>query len=188
MKQKYITNLIIESFQRFSGMKSGIKNVCIIVLASVVIGIGICGCKKDEPQQEEISAPGSVPLEEQTQDVQDQAESAKEIQLDNSIELAKWAEGKSLAGFIATALRAYVAENDMNIDYENITVQKLFDTPDDLQGYYFNINNFQLSDVSFDPSRSKDPLHYTITINRPDESWKIKSLQLLHTNKWIQTP
>lgn len=188
MKQKYLTNLIMESSHWISRMNSGIKNVCIIVLASVVIGTGIYGCKKEEPQQEEISTPVSIPLEEQTRDVPDQAESADKIQLDNSVELTKWAEGKSLADFIATALRAYTAENTSNGDYENITVQKLSDSPDDLQGFYFDINNLHLSDVSFDSSRTEHPLRYTITVTRPDDSWKIKSFKLLHTGQWIQTP
>ena len=188
MKQKYLTNLIMESSHWISRMNSGIKNVCIIVLASVVIGTGIYGCKKEEPQQEEISTPVSIPLEEQTRDVPDQTESADKIQLDKGVELTKWAEGKSLADFIATALRAYTAENTSNGDYENITVQKLFATPEDLQGHFFNIEHITLSNVSFDETRTGNLLHYTITVNRPDESWKIKSFQLLHTRQWIQTP
>ncbi len=168
MKHKHSTN-----------SKNSVKKVYTIFFACTIIGISLYGCKKDEPQQEETSQPTS----EQTP-----TESAKDTLPDNSIELAKWEEGKSLAGFVAVALRAYAAENDMNIDYENITVQKLFDTPDDLQGFYFDINNLHLSDVSFDSSRTEHPLRYTITVTRPDESWKIKSFKLLHTGQWIQTP
>ena len=188
MKQKYLTNLIMESSHWISRMNSGIKNVCIIVLASAVIGTGIYGCKKAEPQQEEISTLVSIPLEELPRDVPSQTESSEEIQADNSIELAKWAEGKSLALMIATALRTYAAESGTNGDYDNITVQKLFSTPDDLQGHFFNIEHMTLSNVSFDETRTGNLLHYTITVNRPDDTWKIKSLQLLHTNQWIQTP
>ena len=180
MKPKYQNNL-----------KSSIKNAYIISLACIVIVIGFYGCKKDEPQQEESSPSVSTPLEQQTPFEHTQSEPAEEIQADNSIELAKWKEGKSLAEFVAVALRAYAAENDMNIDYENITVQKLSeisDISDDLQGYFFDINDIKLSDVSFDPSRSEHPLRYTITVTRPDDSWKIKSFKLLHTWQWIQTP
>jgi len=177
MKQKYLNNL-----------KSGIKNICIIVLASVVIGIGTYSCKKEEPQQEEISPPVSTPLEQQSPGEQAQAEPTEEIQAENSIELAKWAEGKACATTIATALRAYAAENGTNGDYNNIAIEKLGLTPADLRGKYFNINNFELSDVSFDETRTGHPLHYTVTINRPDDSWKIKSFQLLHTRQWIQKP
>ena len=134
--------------------KSTIKNIYIIMLTSLAIGIVFYGCKKDEPQQEESSAPVSIPLEEQTPAEQARAESAEETQSDNSIEMAKWAEGKAGATTIATALRAYAAENGTNGDYKNITVQKLFDTPYDLLGKYFNINNYELSDVSFDETRT----------------------------------
>jgi hypothetical protein len=177
MKQQYPIN-----------SKRSIKNIYIILLACIVIGIVLYGCKKEEPQQEENSPTMSIPPEKQNQAEQAQEEPAEDNQAENSIELAKWEEGKSLAGFAATKLRAYAAENDMNIDYENITVKKLFDNPDDLQGYYFDINDIKLSDVSFDPSRSENPLRYTITITRPDDGWEIKSFQLLHTGQWIQTP
>ncbi len=170
MKKNYLTNTITELNHRITGRKKSVKNTCVFIFTIIIIGIGICSCKKDEPEVQEISP------------------STKVILSDNSIELAKWAEGKASATTIATALRAYAAENDMNIDYENITVQKLFDTPYDLQGKYFNIDNYELSDVSFDHTRSEYPLRYTITINSPDESWKIKSFQLLHTGQWIQKP
>ena len=164
------------------------KNVCIIILACMIIGIGFYGCKKEDPQQVNNSPSESPPLEQQTPAEQTQTEPAEEIQAVNSIELAKWAEGKAVATTIATALRAYAAENGTNGDYENITVQKLSDSPDDLQGFYFDINNLHLSDVSFDSSRTEHPLRYTITVTRPDDSWKIKSFKLLHTGQWIQTP
>ena len=177
MKPKYQNNL-----------KSSIKNAYIISLACIVIVIGFYGCKKDEPQQEESSPSVSTPLEQQTPFEHTQSEPAEEIQADNSIELAKWKEGKSLAEFVAVALRAYAAENEMNIDYENITVQKLFPDPDHLRGYYFDINDIKLSNVSFDQNRSEHQLRYTITVTRPDDSWKIKSFKLLHTGQWIQSP
>jgi hypothetical protein len=177
MKQKYPTN-----------SKSDMKNVCIIILACMVIGIGFYGCKKEEPQQEEISPPVSTSLEEQAPAEQAQAEPAEEIQAVNSIELAKWAEGKAVATTIATALRAYAAENGTNGDYDNIAIEKLGLTSADLLGKYFNIKNCKLSNVSFDETRIGHPLHYTITVTRPDDSWKIKSFQLLHTGQWIKTP
>ena len=116
----------------------------------------------------------------------DKKESSEEIMTDNSIELEKWAEGKAGATTIATALRAYTAVNGTNGDYENITVQKLFDKPADLLSLHFNINNFELSNVSFDTTRTEHPLQYTITVTQPDNSWNIKSFQLLHTGQWIQ--
>ena len=168
--------------------KITIKNIYIIMLTSLVIGIIFYGCKKKEPQQQENSPAASVSLEQQTPAEQAQSEPAEEIKAENIIEMAKWAEGKACATTIATALRAYAAENGTNGDYKNITVQKLFDTPYDLMGKYFNINNYELSDVSFDATRTEQPLHYTITVTRPDDSWKIKSFKLLHTGQWIQSP
>jgi hypothetical protein len=177
MKHKHSTN-----------SKNSIKIAYTIFLACLIIGISLYGCKKEEPQQGNNSPPMSTPLEEQSPAEQAQLEPAEDTQADNSTELLKWEEGKSLAGFVAVALRAYAAENDMNIDYENITVQKLSDSPNDLQGFYFDINNLHLSDVSFDSSRTEHPLRYTITVTRPDDSWEIKSFKLLHTGQWIQTP
>ncbi|MBN2181217.1 MAG: hypothetical protein JW715_04825 [Sedimentisphaerales bacterium] len=155
------------------------RKLLLIVSAITIIAASFCGCGKQEPQNEE-NTPAAL---EQTQ-----AESAEETQAGNSIELAKWAEGKAGATTIATGLRAYAAENGTNGEYENIAIEKLGLTPGDLRGLFFNINNYELTDVSFDTTRTDHPLHYTITVTRPDDSWKIKSFQLLHTNQWIQTP
>jgi hypothetical protein len=177
MKRKHSTN-----------SKNSIKNVYIILFVCAIIGISLYGCKKDEPQQEGRSAPVSTPLEEHTPAEQAQAESAEEIQADNNIELLRWEEGKAGATTIATALRAYAAENGTNGNYNNITTEKLGLTPGDLWGKYFNINNYELSDVSFDVTRTGHPLHYTITVTRPNDNWNINSFKLLHTGQWIQTP
>jgi hypothetical protein len=170
MKQNNPTNLINESHHWITVRKNSIVNICVFIFTITTIGISIYSCKKDEPEVQEISPPSEETLP------------------DNNIELAKWAEGKSFAGSIAMGLRAYAAEHGANGDYNNITIEKLGLEPDDLYGHYFRINNFQLSDVSFDQNRSEYHLRYTITINSPDESWKIKSLQLLDTGQWIQQP
>jgi beta-lactamase regulating signal transducer with metallopeptidase domain len=102
------------------------------------------------------------------------------------VEETKWQEGRAGAGMIATQLRAYVAENLPNVDYKNITFEKLGFTRNDLRGKYFNMDNYKLTSVSFDESRADNPLQYTITVNRPDDSWKIKSMTLTQTGQWIQ--
>ncbi|MBN1972883.1 MAG: hypothetical protein JW787_04545 [Sedimentisphaerales bacterium] len=102
------------------------------------------------------------------------------------VEEAKWQEGKAGAGTIAVALRAYAANNLSNGDYKNITFEKLGFKKGELNGKYFNMDNYELTSVSFDESRINNPLHYTITVTRPDDSWKIKSMQLTHTSQWIQ--
>ncbi|MEJ2650097.1 MAG: hypothetical protein P8016_17010 [Sedimentisphaerales bacterium] len=103
-------------------------------------------------------------------------------------ELAKWNEAKAGAGTIATALRAYVVEHLPNIDYKNITIENLGLSQSDLQGKFFNFGNYQLSNVSFDETRTDNPLHYTITVTRPDNSWQLKSIQLNQAGQWIQNP
>ena len=102
------------------------------------------------------------------------------------IEDAKWNEAKAGAGTIATALRAYVADNLSEGDYKNLTFEKLGFNNNDLKGKYFDIENYELTNVSFDESRENHPLHYTITVTRPNDTWKIKAYQLVHTNQWIQ--
>lgn len=102
------------------------------------------------------------------------------------VEEAKWQEGRAGATMIATALRAYAAENLSKGDYKNITIEKLGLTDNDLASKSFNISNYKLSDVSFDETRTDSPLHYTITVTRPDDSWKIKSMRITHTGQWIQ--
>lgn len=102
------------------------------------------------------------------------------------VEDSKWQEGKSGAGMIAVALRAYASKNLSKGDYKNITIEKLGLTRNDFQGKYFNFSNYQLSNISFDETRTDSPLQYTITVTRPDNDWKIKSMQLIHTGQWIQ--
>lgn len=99
------------------------------------------------------------------------------------VEAAKWSEGKAGAGTIASALRAYAAEQGTDGVYNDELVQTLF-KPSDLQGKYFEIGDYVLSGVKYDESISDYPLQYTITVNRPDTNWKVSSYTLDHTGKW----
>jgi len=63
MKPKYLNNLIEESYSLFSRMKSGIRKAGLVALAGAIIGVGLYGCKKEEPQKEDISSIESVEKE-----------------------------------------------------------------------------------------------------------------------------
>jgi len=103
------------------------------------------------------------------------------------VEAAKWSEGKAGAGTIASALRAFAAEQGTDGDYASLSVNTLFKASD-LKGKYFTIDEYVLSDLSY--SEDGDPLYplqYTITVNRPPGSgWKVVSYTLDHTGKWTE--
>lgn len=87
------------------------------------------------------------------------------------VEAARWSEGKSAAGTIATALRAYVierAELDPTQPVANIQIQN-FMNPADLTGKYFTSNDYVLSNITYTPSNQAPGqyvLTYTIQVNR----------------------
>ena len=57
------------------------------------------------------------------------------------IDSAKWSEGKAMMGSIATAIRAYAAEQGA-VGYANPTLAQLGFSTQDLQGTYFNSTNY----------------------------------------------
>lgn len=80
------------------------------------------------------------------------------------ISAAKWAEGKTMAGTIAVAIRTYIAGtgiigswNQVSLNYE-----KLGFRAGDFNGTYFSKDDFEWT-VTYDGSF----LDYTIIINRP---------------------
>ena len=106
------------------------------------------------------------------------------------IEAAKWSEGKSGAGTIATALRAYVIER---VELENQEVTGLTDisrfmNPADLTGKYFTSEDYELSNVEYNPGETAIGgyvVEYTITVSRPDgEDWEKTAYSLDHTGTW----
>ena len=102
------------------------------------------------------------------------------------VEAAKWSEGKAGAGTIASALRAYAAEQGTDGDYTAIAVDTLFKASD-LKGKYFAITNYSLNGtVTYDEARTDYPLQYTITVNRPIASWKVASYTLDHAGMWTE--
>ena len=101
------------------------------------------------------------------------------------VEAAKWSEGKSGAGTIASAMRAYSAEQGIDGVYDNTLVTRLFKASD-LKGKYFEIGDYSLSDVSYDETRVDYPLQYTITVARPIATWKVTSYELDYAGVWTE--
>lgn len=81
------------------------------------------------------------------------------------VDSAKWSEGKSVAGTIATALRAYAAEKGGQGAWANPTLANLGFTTGDLQGTYFTSTNYSWT-TTYDET-ANPPLTFTITVTKP---------------------
>ena len=108
------------------------------------------------------------------------------------VEAAKWSEGKSAAGTIATALRAYVIER---VELESLTVTGFTDISKfmneaDLEGKYFTYSDYVLSNVVYAPAAAAGnyTVEYTIQVNRPtgQTEWKKLGYTLDHTGTWTE--
>jgi type IV pilus assembly protein PilA len=67
------------------------------------------------------------------------------------IDAAKWSEGKAMMGTIATALRAYIAEKNVDIDpMTAVTFAQLGFVSGDLKGTYFDSGNFNIIAGSYE--------------------------------------
>ncbi len=58
MKPKYLNNLIEDSL--FTRMKSGVRTAGLVALVGAIIGVGVYGCEKEEPQKEDSSPKQSI--------------------------------------------------------------------------------------------------------------------------------
>lgn len=86
------------------------------------------------------------------------------------VDAAKWTEGKSMAGTLATAIRAYAAEKGPSAslfgDESVLTLVELGFATGDLTGTYFSSTNYSwVSD--YDPTDVPPVLTYTITVTAP---------------------
>ena len=108
------------------------------------------------------------------------------------IEAAKWSEGKSAAGTIATALRAYVVElvELEGQDVTGFTDISRFMSEADLEGKYFTYGDYVLSDVVYDPAAGAGnyTIEYSIQVNKPtgQTDWKKSGYILDHTGTWTE--
>ena len=69
MKPKYLNNLIEESYSLFTRMKSGVRTAGLVALVGTIIGVGVYGCKKEEPVRRDTAPTESVeeaPVREDT--------------------------------------------------------------------------------------------------------------------------
>lgn len=84
------------------------------------------------------------------------------------IDSAKWTEGKTALGTIASALRAYAAEKREDGTYGAAlpTLQMLGFSAEDLQGAYFSITDYQITASSFTPGGNPE-LTFTLTATAP---------------------
>ena len=100
------------------------------------------------------------------------------------IDAAKWSEGKAMAGSLATAMRAYAAEQG-SVGYSNPTLIQLGFATTDLQGTYFDATNYK-----WDSSYAGNPpvLTYTITITAPDGISTPSKVTLNQSGKWTESP
>ncbi|HUT31668.1 MAG TPA: prepilin-type N-terminal cleavage/methylation domain-containing protein [Sedimentisphaerales bacterium] len=112
------------------------------------------------------------------------------------IEAARWSEGKAGAGTIATALRAYIAEQGEEgvTVFTGITAPGDFMTEAELHGKYFLAGDYDISGVTYDPSVTAESgyqLTYLITVNPgsaqgEEFSWSKAGYTLDHTGKWLE--
>ena len=108
------------------------------------------------------------------------------------VEAAKWSEGKSAAGTIATALRAYVIERTEleGLPVTGFTDISRFMSESDLKGKYFTYGDYVLTDVEYNPAAGAEEytIEYTITVNKPtlQTDWKKSGYILDHTGTWTE--
>jgi prepilin-type N-terminal cleavage/methylation domain-containing protein len=110
------------------------------------------------------------------------------------IEAARWSEGKAGAGTIATALRAYIAEQGE----EGVTTFTTLAIADfmneaELTGKYFDSGDYDIADVTYDPSVTGEgnyQLTYTITVSPgsvlADLDWSRAGYELDEEGHWTE--
>ncbi len=84
------------------------------------------------------------------------------------IDSAKWTEGRSMAGTLATVIRAYAAEKDVAGNYgdDAPTLAQMGFKVSDLTGTYFTASEYSWT-TAYDPDNDP-PLTFTITVDAPD--------------------
>lgn len=100
------------------------------------------------------------------------------------VDAAKWTEGKSMLGTLATSIRAYAAEKDIAGNYGAAapTLVELGFAAGDLQGTYFAAANYTWTST-FDILVSP-PLTFTITATAPAGITTPAVVTLDHAGTW----
>jgi prepilin-type N-terminal cleavage/methylation domain-containing protein len=102
------------------------------------------------------------------------------------IDAARWSEGKSIMGTIATALRAHVAEKAGNFTAVPRLVQLGFAT-NDLDGTYFKGGESGKGNFSW-VINDDDPIDFLVTAKAPKEISTPSQITLDHNGNWVETP
>jgi len=110
------------------------------------------------------------------------------------IEAARWSEGKAGAGTIATALRAYVAEQgEEGVAIPAIVPIATFMNEAELTGKYFQSGDYTVTGVSYDPGEVAPgayQLTYLIRVDRGSVvstlTWQKTAYTLAHTGAWVE--
>jgi prepilin-type N-terminal cleavage/methylation domain-containing protein len=108
------------------------------------------------------------------------------------IDSAKWSEGKSMMGTIATAIRAYVAEKDAapdpigKLDLTTVAGPLGFRTSD-FKGTYFEAGDFEITACEYDPNTTvEDAASLTFTIEATKTSLQPDGYTLDQDGRWIE--
>ena len=104
------------------------------------------------------------------------------------IDAAKWSEGKAIMGTIATAIRAYVAEK--NVDMTNFDAIQdpvaLGFVANDLTGTYFRESTLFSWTGSYDVE--SNDLQFTISADAGTGISSPQSVTLDQDGEWLETP
>ena len=104
------------------------------------------------------------------------------------IDAARWSEGKTIMGTIATALRAHVAEKASNFTAVPRLVQLGF-AANDLDGTYFKGGESGKGGSNFSwVINNDDPIDFLITAKAPAEISTPSQVTLDHAGNWVETP
>lgn len=101
------------------------------------------------------------------------------------IDSAKWSEGKAIAGTIATALRAHVAEKGSAFTGVPKLAQLGFGT-NDLTGTYFTGGESGAGNFSWAITAS-DPIAFTVTVTAPAGITSPSKVVLNAAGTWTET-
>ncbi len=102
------------------------------------------------------------------------------------IDAARWSEGKSIMGTIATALRAHVAEKGSNFTAIPKLVQLGF-AKNDLNGTYFKGGESGKGSFSW-VINENEPIDFLVTATAPAQISTPSKVTLDHNGKWVETP
>lgn len=112
------------------------------------------------------------------------------------IEAARWSEGKAGAGTIATALRAYIAEQgEEGVTVAGDVLISDFMNVAELTGKYFQAADYAVTDVLYNPGEigpGAYQLQYTITVSPGSTpvgaalTWQKAGYTLDYKGAWVE--